>query len=501
MSPIQRILDLFRRAYNSLSTNIIDAVKAYVQVQDNKISSAVAAAFKVLGVTKILQNATKESMMASYQKAIGKTISVFPSKLASAWDASGMTLSEKIHGVSKEMRQAITDTIRAQLKANNHAMTAARALYDGYNSGIAVTRSQSVPKYLDDILDFARHSNLSAADRKIMLMRVRQARKQVDKLAQGGAPNRALKTAYTKLLDAVEDGTDKALDNAIHTAVQEKSRYIAERVARTESARAWAQGFADRYMDDDTVVAFRWKLAARHPRYDICNLYAEADLWGLGKGIYPKDKTPVLPVHPHCLCHLAPVYQSELDKVPVDRREEGGREYLEKLSLHRRQQILGVQGNTAVADNDNWTKWARNYSPSFLCSKLDKLDIKNDIMKVQIDGIGEAHIHLPKLTKYALNPQKDKNKAKAFSMALGYTLSNVDDLLANVKANINSFERIEKPSRGYGKRFEISMDLTGPNGKTATVLTGWIIDESTEEVRLTTIYVDKRKGGGKNGNS
>ena len=385
MSPIQRILDLFRRAYNSLSTNLIDTVKSYIQGTDKPVSSAVLAAFKAIGVTHMLQTATKESIKASYEKAIGKTIPVFPSNLASAWDASGMTLSEKIHGASKEMWQAITDTIRAQLKANNHAITAARALYDGYNSGIAVTRSQSVPRYLDDILDFARHSDLSAADRKIMLMRVRQARKQVDKLAQGGAPNRALKTAYTKLLDAVEDGTDKALDNAIHTAVQEKSRYIAERVARTESARAWAQGFADRYMDDDTVVAFRWKLAARHPRYDICNLYAEADLWGLGKGIYPKDKTPVLPVHPHCLCHLAPIYASELKRKPVDNVEKGGREYIKKLSYRARMQLLGLDGIKSFENGTKWKKLARNYSSQYLKVSRSKSSPNDDIIKMELE--------------------------------------------------------------------------------------------------------------------
>lgn len=389
MSPIQRILDLFRRAYNSLSTNLIDTVKSYIQGTDKPVSSAVLAAFKAIGVTHMLQTATKESIKASYEKAIGKTIPVFPSNLASAWDASGMTLSEKIHGASKEMRQAIIDTIRAQLKTNKHAMTAARALYDGYNSGVAVTRSQSIPKYLEDILDFARHSNLAAGDKNVLLARIRQARRQVDKLAAGGAPNRALKTAYMKLLDTVEDGAEKSLDSAIHTAVQEKSRYIAERVARTESARAWAQGFADRYMDDDTVVAFRWQLAARHPRYDICNLYAEADLWGLGKGIYPKDKTPMLPVHPHCLCHLAPVFSSELEgKTAANQIEAGGRQYIEGLNRESKKKLLGVTGYEQIKDGVSWTTLARNYSSDKLGRRISKLDSERSIIKAEIKATG-----------------------------------------------------------------------------------------------------------------
>ena len=123
-------------------------------------------------------------------------------------------------------------------------------------------------------------------------------------------------------------------------------------------------------MDDDSVVAFQWKLASRHPKFDICDLYAEANLYGLGKGIYPKNATPRLPVHPHCLCHLAPVYRSELKgKKAVDQLEEGGRAWLENQSLYHRQQILGIQGTKAFANRDSWTKWARNYTGARLAGR------------------------------------------------------------------------------------------------------------------------------------
>lgn len=145
---------------------------------------------------------------------------------------------------------------------------------------------------------------------------------------------------------------------------------MAERIARTEAARAWADGFAEKYMDDDSVVAFQWKLASRHPKFDICDLYAEANLYGLGKGIYPKNATPRLPVHPHCLCHLAPVYRSKLKgKKAVDQLEEGGRAWLENQSLYHRQQILGIQGTKAFANRDSWTKWARNYTGARLAGR------------------------------------------------------------------------------------------------------------------------------------
>lgn len=334
---------------------------------DSSVGAATAHAWAAYEVASQVGDAVRQSVKESYEAGVGRTIKLFPSHLDKAWDDSGMTLSEKLHGSDKEMRDAIVETVREQLKENRHAMQAARKLYDGYNSGHAVTRQQGIPKYLQQIVAFARHSDLTDENRNDLLRQVRRAKRQVERLGQGGAPNQALKTAYSELLDAVVNGSEKALSRSVHTAVEEKSRYVAERIARTEAARAWADGFAERYMDDDSVVAFKWKLASRHPKFDICDLYADANLYGLGKGIYPKNATPRLPVHPHCLCHLAPVYRSELKgKKVVDQLEEGGRVWLESQSLYHRQQILGIQGAKAFENKDPWTEWARNYSQQML---------------------------------------------------------------------------------------------------------------------------------------
>ena len=79
--------------------------------------------------------------------------------------------------------------------------------------------------------------------------------------------------------------------------MQEKSRYTADRIARTEMARAWADGFLADIMQDDDVVAVKWKLSSRHPVFDVCDMYSKANMYNLGSGIYPKSKIPT-----HCLC-------------------------------------------------------------------------------------------------------------------------------------------------------------------------------------------------------
>ena len=113
-------------------------------------------------------------------------------------------------------------------------------------------------------------------------------------------------------------------------------------------------------------------------------------------------------------------------------------------------------------------------------------------MTIHIDGFGEAHIPIEKLTKYALNPDRAPDKALAFEKALGYNLSNIDKLIENLSRNINRYEFKEMPDTGYGRRFKVIVELTGENGKTAKVLVAWLLDKNTNELRLTSIYVDKK---------
>ena len=43
----------------------------------------------------------------------------------------------------------------------------------------------------------------------------------------------------------------------------------------------------------------------------------------------------------------------------------------------------------------------------------------------------------------------------------------------------------------YGQPFEVQMVITGANGNTAKIKTGWIIDRDSDIPRLTTVYIDE----------
>lgn len=161
--------------------------------------------------------------------------------------------------------------------------------------------------------------------------------------------------------------------------MQEKSRYIADRIARTEMARAWADGFLADIMQDDDVVAVKWKLSSRHPVFDVCDMYSKANMYNLGAGIYPKTKLPPLPAHPHCLCSCTTVYAGEVDlKKQKNCIKAEGEKWLANLSDDHRRKVLGIQGNKAFKRGADWREYMRNWTaPQNMESRISGLLEKN----------------------------------------------------------------------------------------------------------------------------
>lgn len=103
------------------------------------------------------------------------------------------------------------------------------------------------------------------------------------------------------------------------------------------------------------------------------------------------------------------------------------------------------------------------------------------------------NIPVEKFTEYALNPVKQPDKARAFREALGYTKSNYQDLIYNIERNLDKKRMVFKENNGHGDIYEYVMCITGANGKTANVCTGWIVENGKEQIRLTTAYVTRKK--------
>lgn len=373
MDELQRQLKAFSKTYGLRGQLMEDRIKALIE-QGKSPKEAIEQVFKEFGVEDWLQASVSSVIVETAKDALGMELAgqlseaVLLEALSNPWDGSGLTLSKKIHGTSESMKEVIVETVQNQIRLNKTVKDTAQALYDGYQHG-SIVRQQDLPKYMDDLIRWTRRSrkNLTEAEMKDLQRAIRKVRAQADELIDDKSTYNHFRTSLRTLLDRTDKGSEKSVQKAISAAIEEKSRYVAERIARTEAARARYDAFIARYGEDDSVAAYKWTLGSRHPVEDICDLYAEADLYGLGKGVFPKDKAPVCPAHPHCLCHYAPVYESEIEgRKPSKDIEANGNAWLKKQPLTVQEKILGVKGRLEwKAGRASWMEKARNISPVF----------------------------------------------------------------------------------------------------------------------------------------
>jgi len=198
-----------------------------------------------------------------------------------------------------------------------------------------------------------------------------------------------LKAAYSQLMTAVQTGSEKAISKATYVAVQEKSRYIAERIAKTEIARAWADGFNASVANDSDIVGVRWRVSTGHPAFDICDLYAKADMYGLGKGVYPKNNMPQLPAHPFCMCRMVEVIRGELDLSKKSNRiKDAGDEWLNGLTDRQAPRRSWKQGRAGMAKTatigvSTCVNWQTLGTPN---TRLQNIPLSDKIMIIEGHG-------------------------------------------------------------------------------------------------------------------
>ena len=354
------------------------------------VKFAVHQAYKEHPVMQTMYGEAIEQIRAEAERGYGAPLpqGITDRLFTHSWTPDGLTLSERTTHASILVRELVARTISEQIKKSATYRQASLAIFDGYREG-GIIPVQNLPKFLRELTQIARRVDIPRAE---MMATLKPIRRQIEKGTTAG-----MRAAYSQLVEALEMQDAKALNKAIYVATQERTRYFADRIARTEMARAYQDGFLLRWDNNEDCVAYQWKLSGRHPRYDICDLYAKANLYGMGAGVFPKDKVPRLPAHPHCMCFLKPVIRGMMDnETPIDRIEEGGREYLDSVDLHHRQMLLGIHGEKDVMDGKiSWTQKARGYGGKKVESRLSPESVERDIIKKK--GFEELQAHVGKL--------------------------------------------------------------------------------------------------------
>lgn len=118
------------------------------------------------------------------------------------------------------------------------------------------------------------------------------------------------------------------------------------RVFRTELNRAHGQAYQAGAASHPDVIGMKFTLSPNHPRTDLCDVYAHANLYGLGPGVYPVGQAP-WPAHPNTMSYLTAVFRDEVSD--SDRAgQHGALTYLRHLPADQQDQILGQAKGQAL---------------------------------------------------------------------------------------------------------------------------------------------------------
>lgn len=170
------------------------------------------------------------------------------------------------------------------------------------------------------------------------------------------------------------DGTQAALDAASGRQIGRSIRDVmtgapdpftgrgevwqAERVFRTEINRAHGEAYMSAAFETDGVAGIRFNLSPRHPRVDVCDEHASADLYGLGPGVYPERASCPWPAHPNTFSYVTAVFDDELpgaqtavEKSPPPAPEEPTEpqtldQYIERGRQHGERLRLGLDNSS-----------------------------------------------------------------------------------------------------------------------------------------------------------
>ena len=237
-------------------------------------------------------------------------------------------LSEMLYRNAKQVAGYVKRLFLDHGKSRDAVINVARKIYDGYGfrSKDMIDARKDLPEYLKRY--FSRTPNKKSIERQIARLKTKP-----------------LRIAYQKLVEVADGTNKKALENAVKVALEEKSRYYANRIAVTESQRSKNFARAKEYLDDDEIEFVRYRMSSKHPMMDICDYYANLDV-GYGKGIVPKEQMIHLPLHQHCMCRYDPYYRQIDKKNPV--------KWIEKQPEHVQRQVLGGY--------EQWKRWKEGAS-------------------------------------------------------------------------------------------------------------------------------------------
>jgi len=346
LKEINRRVAAMGRQWQELLRPAIDRIERNLKA-GMAPQKAVAEAWQATGASKIITDGLRADVLNAAYDGAGGYDAVLSRPafeqaiLGSKW-AGDMTTIIRLTRAPRKMQAAVADTVRSAVIRGDSVRNLAIKLADGFFSRPMVPTTGSfgdaLPKKLLELTDRAVSGGLEPK----LVGELRKFRDDyIDQIGGRFPDTSKLGAAYRDLVTKLESGTEKQIARSIEAAVNQKARYIGERIARTEMARANWEGFAANKFADPQVTAVRFRLSSDHPKEDICDFITSLDS-GLGAGVYPKNDLPSYPFHPNCICWYEEIYAVELKGKTFEGPEKGAVKLLNSAPTNSRAAMMGA---------------------------------------------------------------------------------------------------------------------------------------------------------------
>lgn len=108
---------------------------------------------------------------------------------------------------------------------------------------------------------------------------------------------------------------------------------------------------------------------------------------------------------------------------------------------------------------------------------------------MKLPAADRAIIEPAKLHGYLLSPDHPVGRFKAaFFAAFGYTEAGWRDLERDLRQMARTLDAEEGHPSEYGKKYEVRGILTGPNARSAEIVTVWMVRRGERVPRFVTAY-------------
>ena len=224
----------------------------------------------------------------------------------------GLTLSERLWKNKKEAEKEFFQILRKQLKLRKSAIHTAYEIQkhmERLHGKKFVKLTKEEIKLIEKLRNSAKAMIKGEISKEKWKKILKQYQNYIKKRKESPY---GVKNAHEQLLKnltkAVDEASLQAVDDAVKWYMYDKQLYNLKRITRTETANVFHQMVIQSHKDNEFVKGYKWKLSHAHKIKDICDEYANVD-FGLGKGVFPKDKVPQRVAHPHCTCIIEPVFK------------------------------------------------------------------------------------------------------------------------------------------------------------------------------------------------